>query len=75
MTLLGDGAKGWMAVFLAKHYMLPDAAVGLVAVAVFFGHLFPVFLKFKGGKGSRPRRAYCWHWTGYSVSPPWPSGS
>ncbi len=51
LTLLGDGAKGWLAVFLAKHYMLPDVAVGLVAVAVFFGHLFPVFLKFKGGKG------------------------
>jgi len=51
LTLLGDGAKGWLAVFLAKHYMLPDVAIGLVAVAVFFGHLFPVFLKFKGGKG------------------------
>mgnify|MGYP001011387621 FL=1 len=52
LTLLGDGAKGWLAVFLAKHYMLPDVAIGLVAVAVFFGHLFPVFLKFKGGKGA-----------------------
>ena len=51
LTLLGDGTKGWLAVFLAKHFMLPDAAVGLVAVAVFFGHLFPLFLKFKGGKG------------------------
>ncbi len=50
-TLLGDGAKGWLAVFLARQYLLPDAVIGLVAIAVFFGHLFPVFLKFKGGKG------------------------
>lgn len=51
LTLLGDGAKGWLAVFLAKHYGLPDAVVALVALAVFFGHLFPLFLRFKGGKG------------------------
>ena len=51
LTLLGDGAKGWLAVFLAQHYMLSNVAVGLVALAVFFGHLFPIFLKFKGGKG------------------------
>lgn len=50
-TLLGDGAKGWLAVFLANHYLLPNLAVGLIALAVFFGHLFPVFLRFKGGKG------------------------
>jgi glycerol-3-phosphate acyltransferase PlsY len=51
LTLLGDGAKGWLAVFLAQHYMLSNVAVGLIALAVFFGHLFPIFLKFKGGKG------------------------
>ena len=51
LTLLGDGAKGWLAVFLARHFMLPDATIGLIALAVFFGHLFPVFLRFKGGKG------------------------
>ena len=54
-TLIGDAAKGWLAVFLASHYSpaygLPDATVGLVALAVFFGHLYPVFLGFKGGKG------------------------
>ncbi|WP_291993573.1 glycerol-3-phosphate 1-O-acyltransferase PlsY [Candidatus Accumulibacter sp. ACC003] len=54
-TLLGDAAKGWLAVFLAARYApaygLPDYSVGLVALAVFFGHLYPVFLKFKGGKG------------------------
>ena len=55
MTLLGDMAKGWLAVFLAQKYGaihgLEQGSVGLVALAVFFGHLYPVFLKFKGGKG------------------------
>jgi len=55
LTLLGDAAKGWLAVFLASRYGtelgLGRHAVELVALAVFFGHLYPVFLGFKGGKG------------------------
>ena len=53
LTLLGDGAKGWLAVFLAMHFVTEDTqtVVALVALAVFLGHLFPVFLRFKGGKG------------------------
>lgn len=51
VTLIGDAAKGWLAVFLAQAYGLSTAGVALVALAVFFGHLYPVFLKFKGGKG------------------------
>ena len=54
-TLIGDVAKGWLAVFLASRYGpqygLASATVGFVALAVFFGHLYPVFLAFKGGKG------------------------
>jgi len=51
LTLAGDGGKGWLAVFLAVRYG-PDAiAVAGCALAVFLGHLFPVFLRFKGGKG------------------------
>ncbi|KXB31615.1 glycerol-3-phosphate acyltransferase [Dechloromonas denitrificans] len=50
-TLLGDALKGWLAVFLAQQAGFSDLAVGLIALAVFAGHLFPVFLKFKGGKG------------------------
>ena len=54
-TLIGDAAKGWLAVFLADQhvadYGLSGYTVGLVALAVFFGHLYPVFLGFKGGKG------------------------
>jgi glycerol-3-phosphate acyltransferase PlsY len=53
-TLIGDVAKGWLAVFLASRYGpeygLASATVGLVALAVFFGHLYPVFLAFKKGK-------------------------
>ena len=54
-TLVGDGAKGWLAVFLAQ-YFGPQAGVepwtlAAVALAAFVGHLFPVFHRFKGGKG------------------------
>ncbi len=55
LTLLGDAAKGTVAVLLAQHFAPQDGhatvLVADVAMAVFFGHLFPVFLKFKGGKG------------------------
>lgn len=51
MTLIGDGLKGWAAVFIAQRTGFSDAIIGLVALAVFLGHLYPVFLKFKGGKG------------------------
>ena len=55
LTLIGDMAKGWLAVFLAQRYGpahgFADGFVALVAIAVFVGHLYPVFLKFKGGKG------------------------
>lgn len=54
-TLVGDGFKGWIAVFLADRYAdqlgVGDSAVALVALAVFLGHLWPVFFRFIGGKG------------------------
>lgn len=49
LTLVGDGAKGWLAVWLASRYA-PEAAP-YVALAVFLGHLFPVYHRFQGGKG------------------------
>ncbi|EEF23260.1 conserved hypothetical protein, partial [Ricinus communis] len=51
LTLLGDAAKGWVAVWLAQHYGLADEVVYGVAIAAFFGHLYPVYYGFKGGKG------------------------
>ena len=52
ITLLGDAAKGTVAVLLAQ-YFVPDnlTLIAAVALAVFIGHLFPIFLFFKGGKG------------------------
>src|SRR5687768_17873808 len=54
-TLLGDAGKGWLSVALAQHFApalgLGEEVIAIVALAVFLGHLFPVFLRFKGGKG------------------------
>jgi glycerol-3-phosphate acyltransferase PlsY len=55
LTLVGDGAKGWFAVWLAQRlgpqFGVADWTVPGVAVAVFLGHLYPVFHRFAGGKG------------------------
>ena len=54
LTLFGDGAKGWLAVYLAQRYAAPDTvelAMACAAVAVVVGHMYPVFFRFQGGKG------------------------
>ena len=55
LTLLGDGAKGWLAVYLAQRFAIEygfgPGSIALVGLAAFLGHLYPVFLRFKGGKG------------------------
>ncbi len=55
ITLIGDGAKGWLAVWLAQKlgpsFAVADWTVAAVMLAVFIGHLFPVYHGFKGGKG------------------------
>lgn len=55
LTLLGDALKGWGAVVLARvlapQFGLSESIVLLCALAVFIGHLFPVFFRFQGGKG------------------------
>jgi glycerol-3-phosphate acyltransferase PlsY len=54
-TLLLDGFKGWLPVALVSwfggDYGLGESTVAAVALAAFLGHLYPVFFKFKGGKG------------------------
>jgi glycerol-3-phosphate acyltransferase PlsY len=55
LTLVGDGAKGWFAVYVAQRlapsFDVADWTVAGVALAVFLGHLFPLFHRFAGGKG------------------------
>ena len=50
ITLLCDALKGTLAVIIAGYYGGPNAAM-LAALGAFLGHVFPVWLKFKGGKG------------------------
>jgi len=55
LTLLGDGLKGFVAVYaaqqLAAQFGTPAWTVAAAAVAVFLGHIYPVFHGFRGGKG------------------------
>lgn len=51
LTLLGDVLKGWLPVWLALQSDMLMWVVASVGLVVFFGHLYPVFYKFKGGKG------------------------
>lgn len=73
ITLLGDGGKGALAV-LAGHLLgrgqAADAQAVLVALAggaAFLGHLFPVWLRFKGGKGMAT-------FMGVMLAAAWPAG-
>jgi glycerol-3-phosphate acyltransferase PlsY len=51
LTLIGDGGKGWLAVWLAWQWLQAPEDAAIAALAVFLGHLFPVFHRFVGGKG------------------------
>jgi glycerol-3-phosphate acyltransferase PlsY len=65
-TLLCDAGKGAMAVVLARHF-LPQGAEIFAALAAVLGHLFPVWLGFKGGKGVAS-------FLGVSLALAWPAG-
>jgi len=68
LTLAGDGIKGWLAVVLAdaagRAAGAPDWVVPAAALAVFLGHLYPVFHHFAGGKGVSTAAgiAFALHW-------------
>lgn len=55
LTLLLDAFKGWLPVWWVLHWGghwgMDEGTVALVGLAAFLGHLFPVFFRFKGGKG------------------------
>ncbi len=53
LTLLGDSAKGWLAVFVTGQWITDGAAMAmaLAAVAAILGHMYPLFHRFQGGKG------------------------
>ena len=51
LTLLGDAFKGWFVVWLALQSNMLMWVVAAVGLAVFFGHLYPIYHRFKGGKG------------------------
>lgn len=51
LTLLGDAFKGWFPVWLALQSGMLMWVVSATALAVFFGHLYPIYHGFKGGKG------------------------
>jgi glycerol-3-phosphate acyltransferase PlsY len=55
LTLVGDALKGWAAVWLVQRFGpavgVSEWGVALAGIAVFLGHLYPVYFGFKGGKG------------------------
>jgi glycerol-3-phosphate acyltransferase PlsY len=54
LTLVGDGAKGWLAVMVAERFAeteVQQVAIAASAIAVMIGHIYPVFFRFQGGKG------------------------
>lgn len=54
LTLVGDGGKGWLAVFIAERFADPatvELGMALAGAVVVVGHMYPLFFRFQGGKG------------------------
>jgi len=68
LTLVGDGAKGYVVVFaalrLTQAWALPEWTAPAAALGVFAGHIFPVYFQFRGGKGIATAAGivFAFHW-------------
>ena len=51
MTFIGDASKGYFPIIIAKILALPIIELSYIGLLIIVGHMFSVFLKFKGGKG------------------------
>jgi len=51
LTLIGDMGKGWVMGWAAMHWLTDERFIMLVALSAILGHIFSLFLNFKGGKG------------------------
>lgn len=74
LTLLGDAAKGWLMTRLAFWLHLDAPMLCLLALAVFIGHLYPLYYRFRGGKGVATALGIllaCSGWLGLAVLAIW----
>jgi glycerol-3-phosphate acyltransferase PlsY len=51
MTLLGDAGKGLLPIMVARYFEVNNDILAAVGLAAFLGHIYPIFFRFKGGKG------------------------
>lgn len=70
ITLLGDLLKGTIPVLIARAITDDPATLALVGAAAFFGHLYPVFFGFQGGKGVATGLGVLlgWHWAAFLLT-------
>jgi glycerol-3-phosphate acyltransferase PlsY len=70
LTLAGDLLKGTIPVLIARAVTGDPLTLALVGVAAFFGHLYPVFFGFKGGKGVATGLGVLlgWHWAACALA-------